>query len=84
MFDLITILESIEGNLLYLVTLSFFAWYPLVSSGVLVIAAVAFYLRRERQDHPRPSPDFVPSVSVVISAFIAFLRLGLLSVIVKI
>ena len=69
MIDIVTILEWIESNTLYLVILSFFAWFPLVSSGTLVMAAVFFYLRRERSDHPASDPAFTPTVSVVISAF---------------
>ncbi len=69
MIDIVTILEWIESNAAYLVVLSFFAWYPLVSSGTLVLAAVFFYLRRERSDHPVSDAAFTPPVSVVISAF---------------
>lgn len=71
MFDLISILVAIEGNVFYLIMLSFFAWYPLVSSGVLVFAAVLFFARRERREDPSPKvdPDFKPSVSIVIAAF---------------
>jgi biofilm PGA synthesis N-glycosyltransferase PgaC len=71
MFDLISILVAIEGNVVYLIMLSFFAWYPLVSSGVLVFAAVLFFARRERREAPAPGvdPDFKPPVSIVIAAF---------------
>ncbi len=43
MIDIVTILEWIESNAAYLVVLSFFAWYPLVSSGTLFLAAVFLY-----------------------------------------
>jgi len=69
MFDLVSILAAIEDSWVYLSILSFFAWYPLVSAGVLIVAAVAFYLRRERSPHPLPNPNFTPPVSVVISAY---------------
>jgi biofilm PGA synthesis N-glycosyltransferase PgaC len=71
MFDLITILETIEGNIVYLIVLSFFAWYPLVSSGVLVFTSLMFFARREKRDTPSPKPDpsFQPPVSIVIAAF---------------
>ncbi len=69
MIDVIGILRAIEHHPAYLAMLSFFAWYPLVSAGVLVIVATMFYWRRERDEHPRRDPDFVPSVSVLIAAF---------------
>lgn len=71
MFDLVGILEAIEGNIIYLIMLSFFAWYPLVSSGVLVFTSLMFFSRRERRDHPTPQPDpgFQPGASIVIAAF---------------
>ncbi len=71
MFDLVTILEAIEANIVYLVLLSFFAWYPLISSGVLVFTSILFFARREKRQDPSPKPDpaFRPPVSVVIAAF---------------
>lgn len=69
MIDIVSILEWIEANPVYLVTLSFFAWYPLVSSGTLVAAAVFFFVRRERSESLLVGADFTPPVSVVISAF---------------
>lgn len=70
--DIIAILDAIERNTFYLVALSFFAWYPLVSSGVLVLVSMLYYARRERSaDHIEPAvdPAFTPPVSVVIAAF---------------
>jgi biofilm PGA synthesis N-glycosyltransferase PgaC len=72
LIDLIGILEAIEANPLYLIILSFFAWYPLVSSGVLVLVSLVYYLRRERrtaQIKPALDPAFTPRVSVVIAAY---------------
>ena len=71
MLDVIGILESIEASPLYLVALSFFAWYPLVSSGVLVLVSLTYYLRRERKGEIKPDldPSFTPRVSVVIAAY---------------
>ncbi len=69
MIDIVAILEWIEANPVYLVTLSFFAWYPLVSSGTLVAAAVFFYLRREHSESLLVEADYAPPVSIVISAF---------------
>ncbi len=72
MIDIVSILEAIERNGVYLVALSFFAWYPLVSSGTLVLVSMLYYLRRERTLEtikPALDPDFIPSVSVVIAAF---------------
>ncbi len=69
MIDLIGILEAIESNVLYLVALSFFAWYPLVSSGTLVLVALMYHLRRERPAKPVFDPAFTPKVSVLIAAF---------------
>jgi len=71
MFDLIGILETIEASPVYLIALSFFAWYPLVSSGVLVLVSMMYFLRRERSGEimPEVDPDFTPPVSVVIAAY---------------
>ncbi|HEU4365896.1 MAG TPA: glycosyltransferase, partial [Candidatus Krumholzibacteria bacterium] len=72
MIDVIGILEAIERNIVYLAALSFFAWYPLVSSGVLVLVSMLYYLRRERtaeQIKPAVDPAFTPPASVVIAAF---------------
>jgi biofilm PGA synthesis N-glycosyltransferase PgaC len=71
MFDLVTILETIESNIVYLIILSFFAWYPLISSGVLVFTSLMFFGRRERPERPAPErdPEFRPSATIVIAAF---------------
>ncbi len=71
MIDSIGILELIEASPLYLVSLSFFAWYPLVSSGVLVLVALTYYFRRERRGDIQPAddPNFTPRVTVVIAAY---------------
>jgi biofilm PGA synthesis N-glycosyltransferase PgaC len=72
MIDVIGILEAIERNFFYLAALSFFAWYPLVSSGTLVLVSLLYYLRRERradQIMPFLDPEYTPSASVVIAAF---------------
>jgi len=69
MIDIIGILAWIESNSVYLVILSFFAWYPLITSGTLVTAAVFFYARRERGQTLLVEADFTPTVSVVISAY---------------
>jgi biofilm PGA synthesis N-glycosyltransferase PgaC len=70
-FDLVSILEVVETSSIYLIVLSFFAWYPIITSAVVVISAIQFYFRRERQSHPAPMPDpaYTPSASIVISAF---------------
>jgi biofilm PGA synthesis N-glycosyltransferase PgaC len=57
MFDIIGILEAIEANVVYLAALSFFAWYPLVSSGVLVLVSLLFDVRRERHGDIKPEVD---------------------------
>lgn len=69
MFDVIGILDAIESNVVYLVLLSFFAWYPLVSSGVLVLVSMLYHFRRERPNTPEIDSEFTPKVSVVIAAF---------------
>jgi len=70
MFDVIGILDAIESNVVYLVLLSFFAWYPLISSGVLVLVSMLYHFRRERPTNkPEIDPKFTPKVSVVIAAF---------------
>ncbi len=71
MIDIIGILEAIERNIIYLSALSFFAWYPLVSSGVLVLVSLMYYVRRERRGEIKPEidPSFTPPVSVVIAAY---------------
>ena len=70
MFDIIGILDAIESNVFYLVLLSFFAWYPLISSGVLVLVSMLYHFRRERPaNKPEIDPKFTPKVSVVIAAF---------------
>jgi biofilm PGA synthesis N-glycosyltransferase PgaC len=70
MFDVIAILDAIESNVVYLVLLSFFAWYPLISSGVLVLVSLLYHFRRERPvNKPEFDPKFTPKVSVVIAAF---------------
>ena len=70
MIDIIGALDVMESNFVYLVTLSFFAWYPLISSGVLVLVAMLYHLRRERPiNKPEFDPKFTPSCSVVIAAF---------------
>jgi biofilm PGA synthesis N-glycosyltransferase PgaC len=69
MFDVIGILEAIESNVVYLVLLSFFAWYPLVSSGVLVLVSLLYHFRRERPNTPKIDAAFAPKVSVMIAAF---------------
>jgi len=71
LIDLVGILEAIETSRLYLVMLSFFAWYPLISSGVLVMTSLTYYFRRERHAdriQPELDPEFVPHVSIVIAA----------------
>ncbi|MDH4037531.1 MAG: glycosyltransferase [Candidatus Krumholzibacteria bacterium] len=72
MIDIIGILEAIERNFVYLAALSFFAWYPLVSSGVLVLVSMLYYTRRERSSkkiRPFLDAEYTPSASVVIAAF---------------
>ena len=63
MIDLISILEAIEQSRIYLIALSFFAWYPLVSSGVLVLVSLTYFLRRERKSDeilPALDPEYTP------------------------
>ena len=71
MIDIVGILEAIEANRIYLIVLSFFAWYPLVSSGTLVLVSMLYYLRRERSGKIKPEIDldFTPPVSIVIAAY---------------
>lgn len=72
MIDLISILEAIEQSRIYLIALSFFAWYPLVSSGVLVLVSLTYFLRRERKSDeilPELDPEYTPRVSVIIAAY---------------
>ncbi len=70
MIDVIGILDAIESNIVYLVFLSFFAWYPLISSGTLVLVSMLYHLRRERPiNKPEFDPKFTPMVSVVIAAY---------------
>jgi len=70
--DIIGVLEIIESSVLYRVALSYFAWYPLVSSGALVLLAIMYFFRREpRSETTVPATDdsYTPPASVVISAF---------------
>ena len=71
MFDFITVLDAIESNAAYLIILSFFAWYPLVTSGVLVLTSSLFFARREygTKVHPVVDPDYNPQVSIIICAY---------------
>ena len=70
MIDIIAILDAIESNVVYLALLSFFAWYPLISSGTLVLVAMLYHFRRERPTNkPEVDPKFTPKCSVVVAAF---------------
>ncbi|MEJ2722233.1 MAG: glycosyltransferase, partial [bacterium] len=69
MFDLVTVMETIQRNPLYLVGLVFFAWYPIYSSALWVFTSVVFFLRRERPGVPSASGEYTPSVTVLMAAF---------------
>jgi biofilm PGA synthesis N-glycosyltransferase PgaC len=69
-FDLVPILETIQRNVVYLIALTFFAWYPIFSSVLWVFTSIVFYLRREHRDPvPKPSMEYTPMATVLISAY---------------
>ena len=69
LFDLVTVLETIQRNPFYLVALIYFAWYPILSSAIWVFASLIFFARRERQKHVVIADDYTPFVTILISAF---------------
>jgi biofilm PGA synthesis N-glycosyltransferase PgaC len=69
MIDLVTIMESIQRNPLYIVALVFFAWYPIYSSALWVFTSVVFFVRRERRAMPVADDAYTPRVTVLMSAF---------------
>jgi len=71
MLDLLTIMEVIQRNPLYLVGLVFFAWYPIYSSALWVFSSVVFFFRRERgaAEHLPVSGDFTPRATILIAAY---------------
>jgi biofilm PGA synthesis N-glycosyltransferase PgaC len=69
MFDLVSILEAIQRNAVYLTLLVFFAWYPIFTSAVWVFTSILFYFRREGQRHALERGDYTPFVTVLIAAY---------------
>lgn len=69
MFDLVAILEAIQGHALYLVALVFFAWYPIFASALWIFTSILFFARRERRSDVVIAVDYAPSVTVLIAAF---------------
>ena len=70
MIDLISILETIQRNPIYLVILVFFAWYPIFTSAIWVATSIAFFFRRERRRRwILVRPGYRPKVTVLLSAY---------------
>lgn len=69
LFDLVTVLESVQRNPVYLVALVYFAWYPILSSAIWVFASLVFFVRRERKKHEVVADGYTPFVTILISAF---------------
>jgi biofilm PGA synthesis N-glycosyltransferase PgaC len=71
MMDLLTIMETIQRNPLYMVGLVFFAWYPIYSSALWIFTSVMFFFRQERRpQEPTPATnDYTPPATVLIAAF---------------
>lgn len=67
--DLITILDTIQRNGVYLAALIFFAWFPIFSSALWVFASVLFFVRRERKGCVVTADDYKPAVTILIAAF---------------
>ncbi len=71
--DLLSLIVRVEHSWVYMALLVYFAWYPLVTSGIWIFTAIIFYLRRE---HVRPEVKDAfyaagdrPLVSFIIPAF---------------
>lgn len=69
MIDLLSVMETIQRNPVYLVGLVFFAWYPIFSSVLWVFTSVIFFYRRERRLHPVCDGEYAPSATVLMAAF---------------
>lgn len=69
MIDLVSVMESVQRNPLYLVGLVFFAWYPIYSSALWIFTSVIFYYRRERRALEADGDSFAPPATVLIAAF---------------
>ena len=70
MIDLISILETIQRNPIYLVILVFFAWYPIFTSAIWVATSIVFFVRRERRGRSIPvRPGYRPKVTVLLAAY---------------
>ncbi len=69
MIDLLSIMETIQRNPVYLAGLVFFAWYPIFSSVLWVFTSVIFFYRRERHLRPIGDGEYAPSATVLIAAF---------------
>jgi biofilm PGA synthesis N-glycosyltransferase PgaC len=67
--DLITVLDAIQRNALYLAALIFFAWFPIFSSALWVFSSVLFYARRERNKDIVMADGYAPTVTILIAAF---------------
>jgi biofilm PGA synthesis N-glycosyltransferase PgaC len=69
MFDLVSILEGMQRNPIYLASLVFFAWYPIFSSAMWVFTSILFYVRREWHGEVVTAEGYNPSVTILIAAF---------------
>jgi biofilm PGA synthesis N-glycosyltransferase PgaC len=71
--DVVALMETIQGNFVYLAALVFFAWYPIFSSALWMFTSVVFFLRRERRRvsefDPRSTNDYLPAATVLMAAF---------------
>jgi biofilm PGA synthesis N-glycosyltransferase PgaC len=67
--DLITTLDTIQRNAVYLAALIFFAWFPIFSSALWVFSSVLFFARRERKKDVITAEGYTPTVTILIAAF---------------
>ena len=68
-FDVVSVMEAIQKNFIYLAALVFFAWYPIFSSALWVFTSVVFFFRCERRHEPVPEGDYSPAATVLMAAF---------------
>jgi len=66
--DIVSVLETIQRNPIYLIVLIFFAWYPIFSSGMWVFTSVVYFFRMERNE-PVYDESYAPPVTILIAAY---------------
>lgn len=72
MIEIVSWMEAVQRNPLYLAALVFFAWYPLFSSALWIFSSLVFFARRERRNQPLLDGDYTPPVTILISAYNEF------------